>query len=277
MSFRSNPLFNISSALKPEAGSPPAPLLKLTLNPDLSISPKIAPEAQASLSYAYIHTDAQLNAALGDLGAPERLYIDTEFQSFSRNSPVVLSLIQVSGGGHTYVIDAMELDLGSNARLVSLFGRDGVEWVMHDANQDVDHLCNTLNLAPPRRLFDTQVAWSLLSADKSISLLNLTVRLCDARLNKAHQAATFIQRPLSKEIISYAASDVPPLIVARAQLGARLRELKLTERLYAESHQRLSPRAKARVTAAAPEPITPAGADNSLGGSLRRAWLKYIA
>ena len=259
MSFRSNPFFKLSSPLAPPAQTAPsasAPLLKVIQNPDISICPERAPEAQASLSYAYVYTDEQLSAALDDLGAPEVLYIDTEFQGFKRNSPVVLSLIQVSGGGTTYVIDAMEIELKAHRRLVSLFGRPEVEWVLHDANQDVELICNALGVDPPRRLFDTQVAWGIFNFEKSISLLNLTFQLCGARLNKLHKAAAFARRPLTEQMISYAASDVPPLIVARAQLGEQLERRNLTDRLYALSHARL-PAHLSKLSPSEAEALTP--------------------
>lgn len=146
--------------------------------------------------------------ALGDvvqglLGA-ETLYLDTEFAS--RREGTELGLIQVSRGGQVFLVDAVRLrDL---TPLAPVFDAEGTTWVLHAGLQDVALLTERLGLSSPRRVFDTQVAWSLVTVEYSVSLAYLKYRLLGIRGEKAHQADDWIRRPLPRTQLAYAAEDV---------------------------------------------------------------------
>lgn len=153
-------------------------------------------------------------------GAP-RLFVDTEFESNRSGSRICL--LQVTAGEETYLIDALRL--ASLDPLREVFGAPESEWVLHAGLQDVQLLVERLRIPPPRVLFDTQVAWGLLSPESSVSLAYLRFRVLGQRSSKAHQADDWVRRPLSRSQLDYAAADVVDLPELRSRLGERAREL----------------------------------------------------
>lgn len=153
-------------------------------------------------------------------GAP-RLYLDTEFESNRFGSRICL--LQISAGDEIYLVDTLKLD--SLEPLRSLFAQESSEWVLHAGLQDVQLLVEALGLRGPASLFDTQVAWGLLSAENAVSLAYLQYRVLGKRSSKAHQADDWTRRPLPASQLSYAADDVRHLPELRERLGERAREL----------------------------------------------------
>lgn len=152
-------------------------------------------------------------------GAP-RLYLDTEFESNRSGSRICL--LQVTAGDETYLVDTLRLS--SLEPLREVFGASETEWVLHAGVQDVQLLVERLEIPMPRALFDTQVAWGLLSAESSVSLAYLRYRVLGERSSKAHQADDWVRRPLSRSQLAYAAADVEDLPKLRQRLGEKARE-----------------------------------------------------
>src|SRR5207253_1865023 len=78
--------------------------------------------------------------------------------------------------------------------------------------------------APPA-LFDTQVVWSLLGPEASVSLAFLQFRVLGVRSSKGYQADDWLRRPLPKAQIEYAASDIIHLPALEQDLRRRARDL----------------------------------------------------
>src|SRR6185312_12019364 len=98
-----------------------------------------------------------------------------------------------------------------------------VEVVFHDADYDLRLLDKEYGLHA-ETLFDTRVAAQLLN-EPGIGLAALLEKYLGVRLDKRFQRADWSARPLSDEMLAYAASDthhLPPLRdILKAQLEAR--------------------------------------------------------
>src|SRR5262249_43411098 len=126
------------------------------------------------------------------------------------------------GGAGTVLIDPMACpDLtGLDDALVS------TEVVLHAASQDLPCLAE-LGFRP-RALFDTELAGRLLGFPR-VGLGALVETVLGWTLEKGHAAADWSVRPLSAELLRYAALDVELLVELRDALAAQLAEQGKTE------------------------------------------------
>lgn len=170
---------------------------------------------------------AQLNQTL--LRAPS-LFLDTEFES--NRSGTELCLLQISTGTEIFLVDAIVLaDLRP---LAESFAR-AAEWVLHAGQQDVSLIAARLGLSAPTRVFDTQVAWSLITVEHSVSLAYAQFRALGIRGTKAHQADDWVRRPLPASQLAYAAADVEHLPALYEFLKTRATELGRFDLVHAAS------------------------------------------
>jgi ribonuclease D len=103
---------------------------------------------------------------------------------------------------------------------------DGVEAVLHAAPQDLPCLAEIGYR--PRLLFDTELAGRLLGYPR-VALGTMLEEVLGYRLAKEHSAADWSVRPLSAEMLRYAALDVEVLIDLRDALAAELEAQGKTE------------------------------------------------
>lgn len=211
-----------------------------------------------SVAYRLVDSTAGLNRAVGELSEQlaesdrPRLYLDTEFESNRQGTK--LCLLQVTAGSAIYLIDALRIaDLTA---LSPVFLES--EWVLHAGLQDVQLLCDALHQKPPKRIFDTQIAWALLSPEASVGLSYLKYVLLQLRSEKGHQADDWVRRPLQESQLRYAAEDVAELPRLVTQLMTRATSQARVEVIYAASRDALSPQK------APPPPLALS--------SLRNAW-----
>lgn len=157
--------------------------------------------------YVLVDSPDGLERAASALEASERLYLDTEFES-GRGS-TRLCLLQISSATDIFLVDTLKLSrLDALSRV---FDRAEVPWFFHAGLQDLALIEQRLHVRAPPRLFDTQVAYALVSAESNVSLVYLRYKLLGARSDKAHQADDWLARPLSESQLRYAASDVRDL------------------------------------------------------------------
>jgi ribonuclease D len=95
----------------------------------------------------------------------------------------------------------------------------GTEAVLHAASQDLPCLAEIGYR--PRRLFDTELAGRLLGYPR-VALGTMLEEVLGYRLAKEHSAADWSVRPLSQEMLRYAALDVEVLTELRDALAAQL-------------------------------------------------------
>jgi ribonuclease D len=166
-----------------------------------------------------IRTGAELAALAGRLRAEPLLAIDTEAASFHRYLDRVY-LLQISSREETAVVDP--LATGGLDPIGELLSDPGIEIVFHDADYDL-RLLNREYGFTARKLFDTRIAAQLLN-EPGIGLAALLEKYLSVRLDKRFQRADWSARPLSPEMLEYAASDTRYLPQLQDILRDRLRE-----------------------------------------------------
>ncbi|HEX2250964.1 MAG TPA: ribonuclease D [Gemmatimonadales bacterium] len=151
----------------------------------------------------------------------ERLIaIDTEAASFHRFRDRVY-LLQISSREETWVVDP--LAISNLDRLGELLADPAIEIVFHDADYDLRLLENEYGFRATN-LFDTRIAAQLLN-EPGIGLAALLEKYAGVRLDKRYQRADWSVRPLTHEMLEYAAADTRHLPQLRDILKARLSEM----------------------------------------------------
>lgn len=187
--------------------------------------------------YVFVDSQAALENAARALADCPRLYLDTEFES--GRGPTRLCLLQISSGTEIFLVDTLKL--GKLDPLSAVFARPEVEWVFHAGLQDLALIEERLHVSAPERLFDTQVAYALVTAESNVALAYLRYQLLGTRSGKAHQADDWLARPLSESQLKYAASDVDDLPTLTELLLQRADAKNRRELVYQASREALEP------------------------------------
>jgi ribonuclease D len=166
-----------------------------------------------------VDTPAALDALLTELGREPLLAVDTEAASFHRYHDRVY-LVQLSSRTRTAIVDP--LAVGDLAPLGRVLADPGIEIVFHDADYDLRLLDQQYGFRAAN-LFDTRVAAQLLN-EPGIGLAALLEKYLGIRLDKRFQRADWSTRPLSPEMLQYAADDTRHLPALRDILRGRLAE-----------------------------------------------------
>jgi ribonuclease D len=194
-----------------------------------------------------IQTQDELERLFERLRAEPLLAVDTEAASFHRYRDRVY-LLQISSRQETAVVDP--LSIGSLAPLGEVLANPSIEIVFHDADYDLRLLSQEYGFRG-KNLFDTRIAAQLLN-EPGVGLAALLEKYLGVRLDKRYQRADWSARPLTLEMLEYAAADTRNLPVLHDLLKQRLRERSRLE--WAEEEFELlgdAPRG-------APEPEEPA-------------------
>ena len=164
--------------------------------------------------------DPEALAGLADrFSKLQQLALDTEAASFHRYVDRVY-LIQLSNADETALIDPLAVtDLGPLGRLLA---DRSIETIVHDADYDLRILNRDYGFQV-RNIFDTRVA-AQFAGEPSLGLGALLERHFKIKLNKKLQRADWSRRPLTQEMIKYAADDTRYLLDLRDKLKARLVE-----------------------------------------------------
>ncbi|HTD83121.1 MAG TPA: HRDC domain-containing protein, partial [Gemmatimonadaceae bacterium] len=148
------------------------------------------------------------------------LALDTEGASFHRFLDRIY-LLQISTRERSAIIDP--LPIGSPEKLGDLLQSNDVEVVFHDADYDLRLLHQDYGWHVTR-IFDTRVAAQLLGI-KSFGLAALLEQYFDVKLDKKHQRADWSMRPLTRDMLEYAAQDTRYLLQLRDHMKSELERL----------------------------------------------------
>lgn len=166
-----------------------------------------------------IRTGAELEALVAELREEPLVAVDTEAASFHRYQDRVY-LLQVSSRRQTAVVDP--LAVGTLDPIGELLADPAIETLFHDADYDLRLLDREYGFRA-ESLFDTRIAAQLLN-EPGIGLAALLEKYLGVRLDKRFQRADWSARPLSPEMLEYAASDTRHLPELRDILAGRLEE-----------------------------------------------------
>jgi ribonuclease D len=166
---------------------------------------------------AYLDTPEAVDDFLTSIAATPIVALDTEGASFHRFVDRIY-LLQLSTRDRSAVIDP--LPLGTPAGLTRLVEDPAVEVVFHDADYDLRLLHQDYGWRV-RNIFDTRVAAQLLGL-RAFGLAALLERYFGIKLDKKHQRADWSMRPLTKDMLDYAALDTMYLLELRDRLKEEL-------------------------------------------------------
>lgn len=168
-------------------------------------------------SALYLDKPAEVIRFLDEIAGVTELALDTEGASFHRFLDRIY-LLQLSTRDRSAIIDP--LPVGSPAGLGALLESKSVEVVFHDADYDLrllhqDYGWHVANI------FDTRIASQLLGI-KSFGLAALLEQFFDVKLDKKHQRADWSMRPLTPDMLEYAAQDTRYLLQLKDHMKSEL-------------------------------------------------------
>jgi ribonuclease D len=166
-----------------------------------------------------IQTQDELERLFERLRTEPLLAVDTEAASFHRYKDRVY-LLQLSSRQETAVVDP--LSVTSLAPLGDVLTNSSIEIVFHDADYDLRLLSQEYGFRG-NNLFDTRIAAQLLN-EPGVGLAALLEKYLGVQLDKRYQRADWSARPLTPEMLEYAAADTRHLPVLRDLLKERLGE-----------------------------------------------------
>jgi ribonuclease D len=166
----------------------------------------------------YLDTAEATSRFLEGLAGVDRIAVDTEGASFHRFIDRIY-LLQLSTRDRTAIIDP--LPIGAPRELGGLIEDPRVEVVFHDADYDLRLLHQDYGWQA-RNIFDTRVAAQLLGI-RAFGLAALLDKYFGVKLDKKHQRADWSMRPLTSDMLEYAAQDTMHLLELRDRLADELK------------------------------------------------------
>jgi ribonuclease D len=174
-------------------------------------------------SFEYLDTVADVEKFTTQIATTREIALDTEGASFHRFVDRVY-LLQLSTRTRHAVIDP--LPIGVPPGLGALLEDPGVEIVFHDADYDLRLLQQDYGWHI-RTIFDTRIAAQLLGYT-AFGLAALLERFFDVKLDKKHQRADWSMRPLTGDMLDYAAQDTRWLLQLRDHMASELERMGRT-------------------------------------------------
>lgn len=186
-----------------------------------------------------ITTTADLAAACSRLAKHPVITVDTEFLRETTYYPL-LCVVQMASAEEAVVIDTLAEGIDLKP-FFELMANEGVLKVFHAARQDIEIIWHQANIIP-HPVFDTQVAAMVLGYGDSIAYDALVEKVTGHRPDKTHRFTDWSRRPLTKEQMHYAVSDVTHLRDVFAALDADLKKRRRSEWVSIEMEVLTSPR-----------------------------------
>jgi ribonuclease D len=174
-------------------------------------------------SFEYLDTVAEVEKFTSEIAAAREIALDTEGASFHRFVDRIY-LLQLSTRTRHAVIDP--LPIGVPAGLGALLEDPAVEVVFHDADYDLRLLQQDYGWNI-RTIFDTRIAAQLLGYT-AFGLAALLERFFEVKLDKKHQRADWSMRPLTGDMLDYAAQDTRWLLQLRDHMASELERMGRT-------------------------------------------------
>lgn len=174
------------------------------------------------MTFEYIDTPTGLAQLVRELSNAPSIALDLEAAGFHRYSDRVC-LMQITvpdPDGRNWIVDPLALDVSDALRPV--LENPEVPIYMHGSDFDLRLLDRDLGIHL-RGLYDTQAVASMLG-ESSLGLAALLEKYLDVKLAKKYQRADWAKRPLSEDMLRYAAADTAYLHELVSLLTRRLEE-----------------------------------------------------
>lgn len=171
-------------------------------------------------SFVYLDTVPAVEQLTSRIAGVRELALDTEGASFHRFVDRIY-LLQLSTRDTHAVIDP--IPIGTPAGLGRLLEDPSVEVVFHDADYDLRLLEQDYGWKI-RHIFDTRIAAQLLGYT-AFGLAALLDRFFGVKLDKKHQRADWSMRPLTPDMLDYAAQDTRYLLELKDRMSAELERM----------------------------------------------------
>ena len=179
-----------------------------------------------------IQDDAALRALCARLAGAEWIALDTEFMRV-KTYRARLCLLQVATPEVVTCVDPLAVSI--EPLLDVLYDARALK-VLHAARQDLEVFFD-IRQTVPTPVFDTQIAAALTGYDDQIGYGALVEKITGHKLPKTNQRADWAARPLSPELLAYAADDVRYLrdvyLKLDSELATRSRRAWLDEECVA--------------------------------------------
>ena len=170
-------------------------------------------------SFLLVDGDSLISTVTQELDQAEVIGIDAERASGFKYGQDAY-LVQLIADSTAFLVDPTGLSEQAVQQLAATL--NSKEWILHSATQDLPCL-NALGLYP-KSIFDTELASKLAGFEK-FGLASLVSEILGFELKKEHSAADWSIRPLSNEMLEYAAQDVYHLHQLRDILLGKITEL----------------------------------------------------
>ena len=178
-----------------------------------------------------IETQNQLNTFVEQIKSKPILAIDTEFMRRRTLYPEV-ALIQVFDGEHLALIDPLaELSLFDFWEILK---DPAVLKVLHSPSEDIEVFQKYAGFVPAP-LFDTQFALQLLGEGNCMGFALMVKELLGIEIDKSESRTNWLQRPLTKKQLDYAAADTFHLLPCYELIIERINKAELFDIVINES------------------------------------------
>ena len=179
--------------------------------------PPVSTTSDPEAPLSYLDTAAAVDHFMASIAHARIIALDTEGASFHRFVDRIY-LLQLSTTERSAIIDPLGLD--APPRLGAMLEDPSVEIIFHDADYDLRLLHQDYGWHV-RNIFDTRIAAQLLGL-RAFGLAALLERYFSVKLEKKHQRADWSMRPLTQDMLDYAAQDTRYLIELRNRMRAEL-------------------------------------------------------
>jgi ribonuclease D len=169
---------------------------------------------------------SQLEKAAREMLSNSSIALDTESNSFY-HYPEQLCLVQIATGRRIYILDTIVLEEPDD--LKKIIADASITKVIHGADYDIRSLDRRFGIRI-HGLYDTYIAARFAGLER-VGLAALTEDLLGVSISKSKrlQRADWGRRPISREALDYAASDVRYLFALKEVLDRRLQTLGRTK------------------------------------------------
>ena len=167
------------------------------------------------------------------------LAIDTEFMRERTYYPQ-LCLIQIAGKSEAVTVDALASEISLDP-ILNLMANNEIIKVFHACRQDMEIFFN-LNRRIPFPVFDTQIGAMVCGYGESVSYDKLVRQITGVQIDKSSRFTDWSHRPLSKQQLNYALSDVTHLRTVYESLLNQLEKNGRINWLNEEFQSVLSPK-----------------------------------